>query len=228
MDEDAPVTPAVPHGSSVAGRGARRRICRYALLVGAIGGIIIGVVDDFSFATSGWSLAIASDSPDVPLFWIVVTVDEVLHFMKWTKSDTTFWEVALILYWAAVGVLFAALCCLVWAGWRRLGVVVFRRAIFVGSVGGLVVAALNLFASAGSREPEYFRILHWPATSAMGVAETWLNPHAWVSVDVYAYYRLLVLVCYWAAVGSLLAIVFCLLRSGTGRKSTRETGVIGE
>lgn len=229
MDGDAAATAPDQRDSGAGNPGARRRICRYVLLIGAIGGIVIGVADDRGLAATGWIIPNhGAVAPDLPLFSTVVAANSVFHFLTWTKSDLTFWEVAIIIYWAVVGTFLTSLVCFVRTGWSRLGVAAFRRAIFFGAGAGVVVAALDLAVSANGQEPNWLRALHWPANALMEIVESQVRLHALMTDNVYTYYRLLVVVCYWAAVGSLLAILFCLLRAARNRKAVGEPLVPAE
>jgi hypothetical protein len=87
-----------------------------------------------------------------------------------------------------------------------------RHVLVWGLIAGMAVGFLNLSAAVyGWKLKALFDVLDFPFTLPMWIASNWA-PFPGKIIEIDMTYFLVAIVCYWPAVGLLMASLFCVLR----------------
>lgn len=236
MNEDAPAAPADQTRDRAIGRVVRRNGCLLILPLGAIGGVLVGILN---LAAEKYHWTLQDDFFDI----VDAPINPLIHpfYAGWTsyRAGWTSYTpnggsygfrmvLVEISYWTVIGVFVASLICLV-----RAGIIqdiardkICRWLLFFGSCGGMFIGGLGFLAASNGWEDldNCFNSFNRPVYSVMNAVQYRYNiPYSrlWGSQLGFIYWHS-VAVVYWTAIGFFVALIVCAIRIGKKRKQARE------
>jgi hypothetical protein len=229
MSEDAAITPANELASGLIASAARRKTCVLILLAGATVGLLVAILnilsDHYQWALQNDFFDIV-DAPISSLkldpFGLVSLIAAITGF------DAVDEVIVMICYWSVIALFLASLVCLV-----RIDVIRditrdkrCRFMLFCGTFAGMVIGSLNFLSAANGWENP----LNQPVSSVMdalqeryGILDSQLTGSGSGTEFIL---KNTVAVGYWSVIGSLVALVPCVVRILRRRKAAREKLVV--
>lgn len=231
MSEDAAITPPNDSLSDIIASAARRKTYVLTLLLGVALGALVGILNVLA-AHYQWTLQDDFfDIVDAPidslqpgssgLVWIVAS------FGLSAMSEAF----VMICYWSAIGLFLASLFCLVWTGDFRdiTRDKICRYMLFFGTFAGIFIGSLGFLAAANGWEDLdiFFNSLNHPVTSVVDALQARYDipPSSQSGSQSEFILGNTVVVVYWTIIGSLLALLPCVVRLFRKRKAARERQV---
>lgn len=233
MDKDVQTTQGHEMSADLTSESARGTRWMYVLVFGALSGTAMGVLN-FSALANDWELGGYFAIFNRPVILAMYIARARFDFATNPDAWLIYWLLALVCYWAIIGVLLALLISCV-----RVRIIkgIFRdrtcrRALFFGACGGMLVGGLNCAAAANGWQQlgDCFEALDRPAITVIRVALEWLGFLDFLSGSPTAEFiaGLAVALVYWTVVGFFVAFLLCFIRVARKRKGAAEIGVPGE
>lgn len=237
MSKDAPATPAKQAGVSLFREIVRSKTWRRALLVGALVGLAIGVLDLVAFANE-WRLGDFLDALDTP-------VDLIFDFARnqsesLDDSVSSAWVFFSLFgctaYWMIISLLLALVYCFARAGgFKRIRRDrTCRRALIFGVGAGIFIGGANFLAMLNEVEilERCFDFLDQPGVALAQAVIDRFGPAQIVpqslSLEGEGIFMFVAAMAYWMIIGFLPAMLFCVVRVLRMRNEATESRLSAE
>lgn len=224
---------AANQSDGIVAHGVCRKPCIYTLLLGAVGGLLVGVVNLFA-ASNRWKIQDDFfDIVDAPLRSLnrfeLVSFSGTSAMFHGLKS-----VLVLICYWVLIGLFLAWLFCLI-----RTGVIheiirdkICQYILFFAICGGICVGSLNFLAwvNEWSVLSNCFSFFDEPAMSVMLALHVRYRIEDSLPPGLRAelIFLITVSIIYWTIIGLFLAFIFCVVRIFNKRKAAATIQVLEE
>jgi hypothetical protein len=220
-DKDA--TDAKQTGDGVVTRGVRRKGCIYTLLLGAILGLLVGLLNVLA-ANNRWSIQHDFfdfvDSPIHPL------ITAPAYWTSWPAAPTPRAVFLTICYWAIIGLFVASATCLVRNGVMRdiMRDKICGYALFFGACCGISIGSLNFLAVSNKWDVmgNWFDSFNQPVYSVLDVLQERYNIMGSDLRTQFIFWSTSAVI-YWTLICLFPAFVYCVIRILVKRADVRET-----
>jgi hypothetical protein len=187
---------------------------RYILSCGLIAGLAVATLN-FSAAVHDWALQDYFDVLDAPFIWPAQAAHYRSQFQYARYADLNFFDpmFTVLCYWIFIGVSLAFIIHLIhFSGIRKSCFYALLLGPSLGFAAGIwnVSAVLNK-----SKFHNLFLVADAPLRSLFNIHTGRIGPPLFPR----PLFSLFAMVCYWAAIGLLLALLFCVVRVRVKRKA---------